>query len=288
MIMIIRKVLFVCCIALGFVGCDLVAQSFVPPDSVFGKFDIDGSAAFVIGPKAHAEDKAQPWVWYAPAVFSKDLPGKTQLWIFSQLVAQGVWVAGVDVGESYGAPIGTNVYDKFYEMVTHRFKLGPGEQVLLSSQPCFLAQSRGGLMAYAWSSKHSAQVKCIAGIYPVVNLKSWPDSHSPDQIPEAAGAYGLSIPEFLRQSESLSPISHLQPLAETKIPILHLHGSDDRAVPIDENSEILRQRYTELNGPMTLITVPGKGHEEADEFFKSGELLAFLLKQLRPSSVSGR
>ena len=70
------------------------------------------------------------------------------------------------------------------------------------------------------------------------------------------------------------------PLVKAKIPVFILHGDSDRVVPAKENSQPFVTTYTELGGSAELLMVPGKGHEEVDEYFKSDKLAQFLLHQL--------
>jgi hypothetical protein len=41
----------------------------------------------------------------------------------------------------------------------------------LAKNACLLARSRGGLMLYNWAAGNPDKVACIAGIYPVCNLR---------------------------------------------------------------------------------------------------------------------
>jgi alpha-beta hydrolase superfamily lysophospholipase len=201
----------------------------------------------------------------------KQLPNARTHWLFTRLLERGIWIEGVDVGESYGAPAGRAEYSKFYETVTSQYHL--------SSKPCFLAQSRGGLMGFDWVAEHPGDIQCMAGIYPVLNLASWPPGDSP-LLRQVATAYGYtSLSEFQEQRCQLSPLSHAGPLVKAKIPIFILHGDSDRIVPVRENSQPFVNAYAALGGSAQLIIVPGKGHEEVDEYFKSDRLLQFLLDQ---------
>jgi hypothetical protein len=252
-------------------------EPFTPAGASRIDIKVGGAMGFLFKPTADSGNANRPWLWYAPTLF-RELPPNQQLpnarthWLFTRLLARGIWIAGVDVGESYGAPAGRSAYSEFYEAVTSQFHL--------SSKPCFLAQSRGGLMAFDWAAEHPVDVRCIAGIYPVLSLTSWPPGSSP-LLRQAAKAYGYaSLPEFQKQLIQLSPLSHPGPLAKAKIPILILHGDSDRIVPVRENSQPFVTACTGLGGTAQLLIVPGKGHEEVDEYFKSDRLLQFLLDQL--------
>jgi pimeloyl-ACP methyl ester carboxylesterase len=250
-------------------------DSFTPEGATKIDVTVGGAVGFLFKPTVGSA-KGQPWLWYAPTRL--DLPPNNQYpnasthWLFTRLLSRGVWIAGVDVGESYGGPAGRSTYSEFYKTVTSRFHL--------SHQPCFLAQSRGGLMDFNWAAEHHRDVRCIAAIYPVLNLASWPSEDSPE-FKQAATAYGYtSVTEYQKQLNQLSPISNADSLAKAKIPIFIIHGDSDQRVPVQENSRPFVAAYTALGGAVELVVVPGKGHEEVDEYFKSERLLDFLSKHL--------
>jgi pimeloyl-ACP methyl ester carboxylesterase len=49
-------------------------------------------------------------------------------------------------------------------------------------------------------------------------------------------------------------------LAKAGIPILHIVGDADKVVPVEENSDIIEQRYKALGGNIQVIHKPGVGH----------------------------
>ncbi len=222
---------------------------------------VDKHQGFVILPAIRSTDGPRPWVWYAPTLGG--LPGKPNEWLLKRLLEHGVAICGVDVGESYGSPAGRRVYEAFYKQVIRDFHL--------EGKARLLAQSRGGLMLYNWAAEHPENVRCIAGIYPVCDLRSYP------RLERAAPAYGMTAPQLAERLAEHNPVDRLQALAKAGVPILHLHGDADTLVPLDANSKALQHRYTELGGKMDLRIIQGRGHQVVPEFFESDELLAFLL-----------
>jgi dipeptidyl aminopeptidase/acylaminoacyl peptidase len=71
-------------------------------------------------------------------------------------------------------------------------------------------------------------------------------------------------------------------LAKAKVPILHIHGDHDEAVPLEANSSVLIRRVQELGGDARLLIVPGQGHNLSDGFFKNQDLVDFVIEHLRP------
>ena len=70
--------------------------------------------------------------------------------------------------------------------------------------------------------------------------------------------YGLT--EETAEEFKGNPIDHLQPLAEAKVPLLHVVGEADVVVPVEENTNIIEQRYKALGGEIEVIRKPGIGH----------------------------
>jgi len=229
------------------------------------EFTVDGCRAFVILPPPAAPAGKQPWVWYAPTL--PGLPAPEETWMFERLLAAGIAVAGIDVGESYGSPQGRAHFTAFYNELVQRRGFSP--------KPCLLARSRGGLMLYNWAAEHPVSVAGVAGIYPVCNLSSYPT------LAKACGAYGLTEAELAASLAAHNPLDRMAPLARAGVPILHLHGDQDVIVPLEQNSAALAARYREAGGDMRVIVFPGQGHNYWPGWFQSQELLDFVIAQAR-------
>ncbi len=57
-----------------------------------------------------------------------------------------------------------------------------------------------------------------------------------------------------------NPIDTLAPLAAAGVRILHIAGDSDIHVPIEENSQIVYDRYIALGGEMDLMVIEGGSH----------------------------
>tara|TARA_B100000809_G_scaffold182112_1_gene179891 strand:- start:83 stop:997 length:915 start_codon:yes stop_codon:yes gene_type:complete len=224
-------------------------------------FPIKDQTAFLILPKKPQTGKPIPWVWYAPTL--PGLPGGAEKWMFERFLENGIAIAGVDVGESYGSPSGRAVYTALHDQLVK--KRG------LAKQACLLTRSRGGLMLYCWAAENPDKVKCITGIYPVCNIASYPG------LERACGAYGLTAEQLKAELARHNPIDRLAPLAKAKVPIFHIHGDQDRVVPLEANSGLVKKRYDQLGGEMTLEVVKGQGHNLWAGWFHSQKLVDFIL-----------
>jgi dipeptidyl aminopeptidase/acylaminoacyl peptidase len=239
-------------------------------------FSVPGGSGFVVKPNHSESAGSRPWLWYAPTFVKARpeigrYPNHSLNWLFTRLLDKGVWIAGVDVGESWGNSRGRKTYTRFYKYVRRHFALSP--------QPCLLGQSRGGLMLFNWAPEHPPDVGCMAGIYPVTNLAGWPDLGG-EKILQA---YGMSEAGLRKHLNENNPIDRLRPLARAKIPVFLIHGDADKVVPLDQNTLEFARRYKALGGHTEVEVVHGKGHEEVPEFFESQRLLDFLLRYSRPS-----
>ena len=230
----------------------------------FERYTLGENDAFLLAPeKAAKTDLGKPWVWYAPTL-GKRHPNKTEAWMIERLHAKGIAVAGIDVGESMGNPQGRALYQELYE---HMVEEG------YSTKPVLLGRSRGGLMLYNWAVEHPESVGGIAGIYTVGNLASWPG------LKKAAPAYGMTADELKENLKDHNPVDRLAPLAEAKVPIFHLHGDNDKVVPLEDNAGLLVARYKKLGGPATLEIIKGGGHDLKKHWFESSTLTDFMIKQ---------
>ena len=229
------------------------------------EFSMAGQRAFVILPPEASPIREQPWVWYAPTL--PGLPGDEEKWMFQKFLDSGVAIAGIDVGESYGSPAGSVHFTTFHRYLISDRGFAP--------KPGLLARSRGGLMLYNWAIEHAESVACIAGIYPVCNLASYPG------LAKACGAFGLTESELAAHLIEHNPFERLAPLARAHVPILHLHGDQDEIVPLAENSTLLAERYRQEGGEIQLLVFPGRGHDRWSGWFESQDLVDFLLAHVR-------
>ncbi len=228
-------------------------------------FTVAECTAFLILPEGIKSGDPMPWVWYAPTL--PRLPGEYEIWMFEQFLDNGIAIAGVDVGESYGSPRGRAVYSALYEELV--------ENRGLAKKACLLARSRGGLMLYNWAVENPDSVACIAGIYPVCNLSSYPG------LARACGAYGMTEAQLAAKLTEHNPIDRLAPLAQAKVPIFHIHGDSDTVVPLDGNSAVIKERYDVLGANMVLEVVAGQGHNMWSGWFHSQDLVDFVSTNAR-------
>ena len=245
-------------------------NSLVTASIKWERFKFEDKDAFILMPKKHSELNI-PWVFYAPTL--RGLPNeRDEGWMINHFMEAGIAIAGIDVGESYGNIEGRNLYSKFHNFLTQRKKF--------NHKACLLARSRGGLMLYNWAANNPKKVKCIAGIYPVCNLRSYPG------LERAAPAYKMSASELANSLSENNPINRLQNLAKADVPIFHIHGNVDTVVPLKSNSGIIAKRYQRFGGNMQLVVPKGQGHNMWEGFFKCDELVKFIINCAKENKVN--
>ncbi|MBI1247889.1 prolyl oligopeptidase family serine peptidase [bacterium] len=203
-------------------------------------FNVDSRPAYVVIPKEAA--KGNPWVWRArfPSFHAEaDL----------LLLERGFHIAYINTDNMLGSPRAMGHWDKFYDfMVEH----GMSPKVALEGV------SRGGLFVYGWASRHPDRVACIYADTPVCDIKSWPGGKgkgigSAGSWKHLQEEYGFTEAEAMAYDKN--PIDILKPIAEAKIPILHIVSLSDVVVPPTENTFILAERYRKLGGEFEIIEV---------------------------------
>ena len=226
------------------------------------EFSVGQSKCFVLDGNSTAKEK--PWVWYAPSFPGH--PDPSHSWYINKLIEQGISFAGCDQGEVRGSPASISRFSDFYqEMVIKGY----------SKKPVLLGQSRGGLMMLSWAVRNPEKFAAYAGIYPVQNLRSWPMKWS---LGATLRDFGMDEKTFIQRIDEHNPINHLGEMAKAQVPIFIVHGDSDKVVPLEENSKVVEKRYQELGGKVEVEVVPGAGHQAIDAFFKSKNLVEFLIK----------
>ena len=236
------------------------------------EFKVGSNRAYVVKPHDSTPDGSKPWVWYAPSLSTGEgkwtLPSDRHAKVVEPLLEKGFHFCGVDVGESYGSPAGRRTFTEFHRTLVDRFGLAP--------KACLFPVSRGGLMHYTWAVEHPECVARIGGIYPVCNLASYPG------LAKAAKTYGTTEEQLAKDLANHNPLDRLGPLAAAGVPIFHIQGDADKAVPMEANSGELARRYKAAGGKIEILVIPGRGHEIIPEYWQQPKLADFFLEELKP------
>ncbi len=210
-------------------------------------FEVDGKPVLVVAPKSPAEGR--PWVWHGEFFGHKPAPDIA-------LLQRGFHIVYMSVPDMLGCPEAVQHWNAFYQVLT--------EQYGLAKKVALVGLSRGGLYCYNWAAANPQQVACIYGDAPVCDFKSWPGGKgkgpgSPRDWTLVRERYGFRSDEEAAAYDK-NPVDNLQPLAQAKVPLLHVYGDADEVVPWEENTGVVAQRYRQLGGDITLIAKPGVGH----------------------------
>ena len=223
--------------------------------------------AFLMEPEKPAySEHGKPWVIYAPTL--NGYPDAAETWMHQQLLNAGVAIAGIDVGEAYGSPKAFPHFEALYQEM---------RSCGYSKTPVLLGRSRGGLWVSSWALQHPDRVAGIGAIYPVFDFTSYPGTT------KAAPAYGLKEPQLIAQQDQLNPVKRASELAQAKIPVFIIHGTTDTVVPLEQNSAALEAAYqNEGAGDLIkLVRIEGQGHNMWPGFFRSQELIDFLVSRAK-------
>lgn len=205
---------------------------------------ISGRNALIVYPAKKA--KSAPWIWRTE--FFGHEPQAD-----SVLLTKGFHLVYIDVQNMYGAPKALDIMTAFYNYLVN--------EEHLHKKTVLEGFSRGGLFALSWAAQNPDKTSCIYLDAPVCDFKSWPGTNKDfaNDWKLLKEAYGFQSDEEAMQYP-YNPVDNLQPLADHKIPVLSVCGTEDILVPIRDNSGLLKKRYEALGGKMTIIEKQGIGH----------------------------
>ncbi|MBL9117971.1 MAG: alpha/beta hydrolase [Verrucomicrobiaceae bacterium] len=231
-------------------------------------FMLDGRKARLVKPKTPSTHR--PWIWRTE-FFGHEPQADLAL------LAKGFHVAYIDVQNMYGAPKALDIMDAFY---THLVK-----EHQLHTKTVLEGFSRGGLFALNWAIRHPDRTAALYLDAPVCTFTSWPagwgiGKGSPNDWARCKAVYELADDDAAR-AYKLNPVDNLATLAKARVPIISVCGDADKVVPLEENSALLKTRYTALGGPMELIAKPGVDHHP-HSLKDPTPIVDFILKHTQP------
>ncbi|MGV3772286.1 MAG: GDSL-type esterase/lipase family protein [Verrucomicrobiales bacterium] len=211
------------------------------------QLEVDGKPVQVVAPKKMAEGK--PWVWHGEFFGHKPNPDIA-------LLERGFHIVYMSVPDMLGSPTAVQHWNNLYTALTENYGF--------SKKPALVGLSRGGLYCYNWAAANPDKVACIYGDAPVCDFKSWPGGFGKGKRSDRDWDLVLKQWNFKDDAEAKAytknPVDNLKPLAEAKVPLLHVFGDADEVVPWDENTGLLAERYKAMGGNIELIRKPGVKH----------------------------
>ena len=238
-----------------------------PPNSRF--LQVAGHDGYLALPEGADAGQKTPWLWYCPSDYK--LPGRLEQWMMKTCLDHGIAVAGIDLKGDFGTPAGRKIQTAFYEELTAKHGL--------TRKVSMLARSYGGTQMYNWAAGNPDSIACLAGIYPVCNLASYPGLQS------AAHKYGMPEEQLARELKNHNPIDRLAALAKAKVPIYHNTGDIDTLVAPKDNTFLVQERYKALGGDMTVTIFEGQGHNYWTGFFEDRKMAEFIIKHAKAQAL---
>ena len=217
-------------------------------------FTVDGMGVIVVCPKTPLPGK--PWIWTAELVDVGFKPVELYAKAGIALLEKGFYLAAMGLGNNFGSPDSLKHWDVFYKAMTETYKF--------PKKPGMYGLSRQGLSIHRWAAANTDKVSGLYFDKAVCDFKSWPGgkgkgSGSPEDWKSLIKVY-----HFADEAEALAykqnPIDLVKPIVDAKIPVLHVAGDKDTAVPYDENAAIVKQKMEALGGDITVIIKPGDDH----------------------------
>ncbi len=231
------------------------------------EFNFMGREAKIVYPNTPDEDRN--WIWRARFWGHEPQVDKA-------LLSKGFHLVYVDVAGLYGNPEAVEIWNRFYEFISVKYKLNP--KVVLEGM------SRGGLIVYNWASQNTDKVKCIYADAPVCDIKSWPGGlfngkGSPESWIECLRVYNLNEKSVLG-FEGI-PLNTCINVAKAGIPVIHVCGDADESVPYEENTELLAKKFRAAGGEIKIILKEGIGHHP-HSLEDPAPIVNFILSKMRP------
>ncbi len=234
-------------------------------------FQVDGKTVQVVAPKKEADGR--PWVWHGEFFGHKPAPDIA-------LLNKGFHIVYMGVPNMLGAPKAVAHWNVFYAELTNKY--GFNKKVAL------VGLSRGGLYVYNWAAANPEKVSCIYGDAPVCDFKSWPGGKGKGKGSMGDWKLILSVYGLKDDVEALTykfnPVDNLKPLADAKVPLLHVFGDADDVVPWEENTGLIEERYKKLGGEIILIRKKGVGHHPHG-LDDSTPIVSFIEKNSQPKAT---
>lgn len=214
-------------------------------------FEVAGKPALVVVPKEAAPGR--PWVWHGEFFGHKPAPDIA-------LLGKGFHIAYFKLSDMLGSPNAVKLMEAFHTELTGKYQL--------SQKPAMVGLSRGGLYVFNFAIANPQKVSSIYADAAVCDFKSWPGG-KPLGLGAGKGSardWKLVLERygFKSDAEAIAykgnPVDNLKPLADAKVPLLHVFGDADDVVPWEENTKIVAERYEKLGGSITLIRKKGVNH----------------------------
>lgn len=211
-------------------------------------FTVDGCSAWIAVPEKPLPGNHWVWCMEFPTAFD------TRTGVVP-LVESGFFYVHITVGNTFGSPPAQKHFDEFYQFLQSKG---------FNKKGTLIGVSRGGIYAYRFAERNTDKVFCIYGDAPVCDFKSWPGGKGNGKGSQGDWQNLIKLYGFKDESEALAyqgnPVDILKPLAEAKIPLIHVVGDADEVVPVAENTALIERRYQALGGTIDVFHKPECGH----------------------------
>ena len=203
-------------------------------------FELEGRKGFIVEPLNPAP--GLPWCWclqWAEAF----VPRTPAL----KLLERGFHHVHLDVFDTRLNPDGVAKLEAFYRML---------QGLHFHPKAALIGMSYGGLFSLRWAAEHPETVGAVYLDAPACDLAFCLQE---DGMRENMAAYGVGTVDDLR-AHPLSPLNHVRPIADAKLPILCIRSGQDQSVIPETNIDIFQERLCAAGGDITIIRRDYYGH----------------------------
>lgn len=182
------------------------------------------------------------WIWKTEFFYAFDAAERA-------LLEKGYTRAYYQINDQYGSPDAVSLMRAFQEHVVRQYRL--------ADRAILFGFSRGGLYAFNYALRFP---ECVEKIYldaPVLDLRDWPPSGSPEQE-QMFKAYRINRASFEHFSDS--PVDRLDAFFQNEIPLLLIAGCRDETVSFSRNAGRLLSYCERRNIPVRYYLKPEGGH----------------------------
>ena len=209
-------------------------------------YDFAGHQGCVVKPKAACE--GNPWTWTVQW-WDAFVPGTC----VPQLIAKGYHHTWIDMyGTRTFSDDDLKLMADWQAFIVRKYGLAPKANLL--------GLSWGGFFSTRYAAKYPDNIAKIYYDNPLMNFDLFRDTEEV-RMKEIGKKWAGSKPaDGVWASDPRMPVNLSKPIAQAKIPVLLLYGTDDKTCPPQTNCLFFVERFKAAGGDITIVKREGSGH----------------------------
>ena len=209
-------------------------------------YDFAGHQGCVVKPKTACE--GSPWTWTVQW-WDAFVPGTC----VPQLIAKGYHHTWIDMYGSRTFSDGDlKLMADWQAFIVRKYGLAPKANLL--------GLSWGGFFSTRYAAKYPNNIAKIYYDNPLMNFDLFRDTEEA-RMKEIGKKWAGSKPaDGVWANDPRMPVNLSAPIAQAKIPVLLLYGTDDKTCPPQTNCLCFVERFQAAGGKVTIVKREGSGH----------------------------